>query len=596
MTDVIRRTSRDRDAAPEPVTLFSPGRIGPLHLKNRVIMAPMTTRKADAEGYVTDSAIAYYKARAERGVGLITVEMAAPERAGKHRNFELGLYDDRFLPGLTALADVIHAAGAKAAIQIGHGGGHTRMDIAGVTPIAPSAIPHSVQEGHTEIIVPEEMTLERIAQTRDAFAEAARRAARAGFDAVEIHGAHGYLLSQFMTPEENRRTDAYGGSLRNRARFALEITAAVKAAVPQLAVVFRMNGDDYFPGGIAIDELEQIAVWAVEAGADAIHVTGGHYRSKPTAAIMIPPMAAGTTPFLKFAERIKQLVDVPVVAVGRFSDPALAKAAIADGKADFIALGRPLLADADWVVKAERGAPVRRCLSCNSCVDGMRAGNELQCIVNPLAGRELLYASNQPLRKGQRIAVIGAGPAGLTYASHAAADNDVTVFERDAMLGGAFRLAGHAPLFQGVPATPESLLAYIEALAEACREQGANIVTGADAIADQRLLEGFDHVVVATGASYRGGGGGLIERLLSAGYAKRTPWSRVARNEAVRYWFYYKARRATGLAYAERLSGKAFSVDVIGDAMRPGKSEQAVSSAFAAVFGPPIRSPSGSIR
>jgi len=130
--------------------LLRPGRIGPLTLKNRVIMAPMTTRKADAEGFVTDSAIAYYQARAQGGVGLITVEMASPEKAGKHRNFELGIYDDRFLPGLSRLAEAIHGAGAKASIQLGHGGGHTRIDIAGEEPIAPSAIPHSVQEGHTE--------------------------------------------------------------------------------------------------------------------------------------------------------------------------------------------------------------------------------------------------------------------------------------------------------------------------------------------------------------------------------------------------------------------------------------------------------------
>ena len=158
--------------------LFGPARIGPVTLKNRVIMAPMTTRKADAEGFVTEAGIAYYRARAQGGVGLVTVEMAAPEPAGKHRNFELGLHDERFLPGLARLASAIHEAGAKAAIQIGHGGGHTRIDIAGVTPIAPSAIPHSVQEGHTEVIVPEAMSLARIAQTVRSFAEAAQRAAR----------------------------------------------------------------------------------------------------------------------------------------------------------------------------------------------------------------------------------------------------------------------------------------------------------------------------------------------------------------------------------------------------------------------------------
>jgi 2,4-dienoyl-CoA reductase-like NADH-dependent reductase (Old Yellow Enzyme family) len=261
--------------------LLNPGRIGPLALKNRVIMAPITTRKADAEGFVTDAAIAYYRARAEGGVGLITVEMASPEKAGKHRRFELGIHDDRFLPGLARLVDAIHAAGAQASIQLGHGGGHTRIDIAGETPIAPSAIPHSVQEGHTETVVPEEMTIARIAQTQAAFVAAAQRAMRAGFDAVEIHAAHGYLISQFLAPAENRRTDDYGGSLENRARFALEITAAVKATVPTLAVTFRMNGDDFFDGGLTEAEAVQIARWAAEAGADAIHMTGGHYRSQP---------------------------------------------------------------------------------------------------------------------------------------------------------------------------------------------------------------------------------------------------------------------------------------------------------------------------
>jgi dimethylglycine catabolism A len=211
--------------------LLKPGRIGPLAVKNRVIMAPMTTRKADPKGFVTDAAVAYYRARAVGGVGLITVEMASPEKAGKHRQFELGIHDDRFLSGLARLADAIHAAGAKASIQLGHGGGHTRLDIAGETPIAPSAVPHRVQEGHTQTVVPEAMTSARIAQTQAAFVAAAERAMRAGFDAVEIHAAHGYLLSQFLAPAENCRTDSYGGSLENRARFALEVTAAVKATV-----------------------------------------------------------------------------------------------------------------------------------------------------------------------------------------------------------------------------------------------------------------------------------------------------------------------------------------------------------------------------
>src|ERR1051326_5667029 len=196
------------------------------------------TRGADAEGFVTDDTLAYYQARVNGGVGLITVEMASPEKAGRHRHHELGIYDDRFLPGLAKLVDMIHRGGVKASIQLGHGGGHTRRDICGEAPIAPSAIPHPVFEVTFETIVPEEMTTARIAQTKAAFVEAAQRAQRAGFDCVEIHAAHGYLISQFHNAFENRRRDEYGGSLQNRARFGLEILRAVKAAVPGMAVIY----------------------------------------------------------------------------------------------------------------------------------------------------------------------------------------------------------------------------------------------------------------------------------------------------------------------------------------------------------------------
>lgn len=568
-----------------PGHLFSAGRIGPLTLKNRIIMAPMTTRRADADGFVTDAGIAYYVARARGGVGLVTVEMAAPEPAGKHRNFELALSDDRYLPGLTRLVTAIHEAGAKASIQIGHGGGHTRVDIAGVTPIAPSAIPHSVQEGHTEIIIPQAMSRERIAQTVKSFAEAADRAARAGFDAVEIHGAHGYLLSQFLAPLENRRDDEYGGGLANRARFSLEITRAVKEAAPQLAVIFRMNGDDFFEGGLARDEAVTVATWAAEAGADALHMTGGHYRSQPSAAIMIPPMSTPRTPFAGFAAEVRRRVSVPVISVGRYGNPAEAMAAIAEGRADFIALGRPLLADPDWVRKAQAGIEVRRCLACNTCVDGMRMGKPLHCLVNPLTGRELANPAPQPVRSGQRIAVIGAGPAGLTYAGLMAPANSVTVFEKASELGGAYRLAGLVPLFQGVTAHPDSLRDYIAALAASCREQGVSIVTGMDVLEEAFRLRGFDHIVIATGARYRAGAGPMVEAALRKGMARRGLLKRFASHPGLRDWFYHKARQPTGPAIAAWLGGLGATVEVIGDAAAAGKSEQAIFSAFRAAFG-----------
>ncbi len=287
--------------------LLTPARIGPVEIKNRIVMPPMTTRTADDEGFVTDDAIAYYMARVRGGTGLITVEMASPERAGRHRRREIGIYDDRFVPGLTRLVSEIHRGGAKASIQLGHAGGHTRVDICGETPIAPSAIPHPVYETTFETIVPEEMTKARIATTIAAYVAAARRAQRAGFDCVEIHAAHGYLISQFHAPFENHRTDEFGGSLLNRARFGLFVLRAVKDKVPGLTVIYRLSVEDYFPGGMPFREGRQVALWAAKAGADALHITAGHYRSLPSAQIVLPPMSFPDATFLDFVSKAAHL-------------------------------------------------------------------------------------------------------------------------------------------------------------------------------------------------------------------------------------------------------------------------------------------------
>ncbi|MCH2394654.1 NAD(P)-binding protein [Oceanibaculum sp.] len=560
--------------------LFAPGRIGPATLPNRVVMASMTTRAADAEGFVTEDGMAYYRARARGGVGLITVEMAAPEKVGRHRFHELGLYDDRFLPGLSRLVAMIHEEGSAASIQLGHGGGHTRKDICGETPIAPSAVPHPVLEITMETIVPEAMTKARIEQTIRAYVEAADRARRAGFDCVEIHASHGYLISQFHTPAENIRTDEYGGSLENRARFGLEITRRIKADVPDIGVIYRLTVEDYFPEGLPFKDGFQIAVWAAEAGADAIHVSAGHYRSLPSAARMIPPMWMGEAPFLDFARKIKRAVAVPVIAVGNLGDPALARQAVESGEVDFIALGRPLLADPDWVNKAKAGKAVRRCLACNSCVDGMRGGGRLHCLVNPTVGRELLFANGRP-PGGEKIAVVGGGPAGLSYASLVAEDNQVTLFERGDQLGGSFNLAGLAPKFQEVETREGSFRAYIAALERDCRDKGVVIRTGTDVTSDPALLDGFDRVVVATGAAYRHGLGLAVPALLRAGAGKWPGLARLMTRPGLRDWFYHRARYATGSRFPAR---PGQTVEVIGDARRAGKAMPAIQSAFAAAL------------
>lgn len=561
--------------------LFTPARIGALTLPNRIVMPSMTTRSADADGLVTADTHAYYLARAHGGVGLITVEMAAPEPVGRHRQNELGLHDDRFLPGLTGLVDALHDAGAKAMIQLGHGGGHTRPDVCGATPIAPSAVPHPVYEIRMETIVPEAMSLARIAQTTEAFVKAALRARKAGFDAVEIHAAHGYLISQFLCPAENRRDDAYGGSLENRARFGLDILRRIKKAAPDLPVVFRVNGDDWFPGGMGFDEGHRVAVWAAESGADAVHITAGHYRSQPSAAVMIPPMAMPDAPFLDFAAAVKADVSVPVIAVGRLGDPRAAAAALESGKADFIALGRSLLADPEWPNRVKAGQQPRRCLACNSCVNDMRGGDRLHCIINPATGRE-----RERLQPGQglRIAVIGAGPAGLSYALWAAPGNAVTLFERQADAGGAWRLAGKAPTFQEVEAAESAFRITAASLVARCREAGVAVRFGVDPLATPESLAPYDRVVVATGARYRFGLGPITRALLESGLARTRLFRKLFANDHMRNWFYYRARQ--GRRRLPRPGRDGQTVIAIGDARQAGKTAEAILDAWSALAEP----------
>jgi 2,4-dienoyl-CoA reductase-like NADH-dependent reductase (Old Yellow Enzyme family) len=562
--------------------LLTPARIGPVEIKNRIVMPPMTTRTADEQGYITDDSIAYYMARVQGGVGLITVEMASPEKCGRHRRREVGIYDDCFLPGLTRLVSEIHRGGAKASIQLGHGGGHTRKDICGETPIAPSAIPHPVYETTFETIVPEEMTRARIALTIAAHVDAAVRAQRAGFDCVEIHAAHGYLISQFHAPFENRRTDEYGGSLENRARFGLDVLRAVKAAVPALGVIYRLSVEDFFRGGLPFAEGRQIAIWAADAGADALHISAGHYRSRPSAQIVLPPMRMPDAPFLGFAADVKQAVRVPVIAVGRLGDPAIATEAVASGKADFIALGRTLVADPQWLKKLQHHEPIRRCLACNTCINEMRGGARIGCVVNGAAGRETVFADAAP-PQGERIAVIGAGPAGLTYASLVAAANLVTVFEKEAHAGGAFRFAGKAPLFQEVEASAASFDRYTDDMVAACTGKGVMFRFNVDVTAQPDLLAPFDRIVVATGADYRFGLGPLTRALLDWGVARWPGVAALLSAPKLRDWFYYRARRGTADRFM-RLARPGQAIVAIGDAVAAGKSKQAIASAFEAAL------------
>ncbi|MBW0100887.1 NAD(P)-binding protein [Pseudonocardia sp. KRD291] len=568
----------------ESADLFDPIEIGGVRLRNRTLLPSMTTRLADDAGHVTDATLAYYRARAEGGVGLVTVEMASPEIAGKHRFRELGIYDDMFLPGLRRLVDALHEAGACASIQLGHGGSRARSAVSGTTPVAPSAVPTPVFEVESEIAVPEAMSPARIRETVDAYVAAAARAQRAGFDLVELHGAHGYLISQFLSPLENTRTDSYGGSLENRARFGLDILRRIKTEVPGLPVIFRIGVEDFFQGGLTADEGMQVGRWSEQNGADAVSVTAGHYRSLPAAERMIPPMAYPAATFVEYAAQMKQLVDVPVIGVGRLGDPALAARAVADGKLDIVALGRPLIADPHWVAKAQAGAPVRRCLACNHCITNMRSGAQLSCVVNPATGREETYAGTSA-PGGRRIVVLGAGPAGLTYASLVAEGNDVTVIDTAERAGGAFRLTGLAPRFNDVAAAEPTFAAYVGDLERTCRLGGVRFRYGSEATRDD--LRGADLVAVATGADYRFGLGAVVPRLLRTRAARSGAAARLFASTRVRDSLYYRLRTGRGAALARRLPLEpGTEVLVLGDAARAGKAREAITSAFDAALAP----------
>ncbi len=560
--------------------LFDPISIRALVLPNRILMPAMTTRLAAADGSVTPELIAYYLERARGGTGLIIVEMTSPEPAGRHRAGELSITDGKYRDGLRRLNDRLHEAGARTAIQIGHAGGHTRADVTGHPPVAPSAIPHVVQEVDTRTIVPEAMTQARIQQVVQAFAEAAQWAKSGGFDAAEIHGAHGYLIAQFLTPLENRRTDEYGGSLPNRARFALEVLRAARQRVGDFPLLFRISADEYAPGGLTPAEAVEVCRWAEQAGADALHVSAGCYRSLPSGAVMTPPMNYPDGVFVHLAQAVKAAVSVPVVAVGRLHDPALAARVVAEGKADLVALGRALVADPHWPRKAReaRGEPIRACISCNTCVDGMREGSRIQCLVNPAAARETQF-SLQPAARPRRVLVAGGGPAGMEAAAALARrGHTVALVERNTVLGGQWVQAMKAPRFQNVRTTPAVMRRFLDYQAAELKRLGVDVRLGRPA--DRTLVQEWraDAVVSATGAGYRFPFNWIVPPLLDS-TLMRTGWMGTLAGRPAFKWLLFRVLRRPAATLTRRLAGTGVECHAIGDCVRAGTTLEAMRSA-----------------
>ena len=373
--------------------LFDPVSIGKTEIHNRIVMPPMTTRFADMEGSVTEQSIHYYVTRARGGVGLVMVEMSGVDVAGRHRDRELGIYHDNFIPGLRRLVKKVKATGAKIGIQLAHGGGQALTRVTGLESVAPTSMPYVVHEKFTETHSPKELSSREIRFIINRFVEAAERAKRSGFDIIEVHGANGYLIYQFLSPLTNKRRDEYGGDTERRARIAIEIVRAIKDSISGLPVIFRISAEEYAEGGLTIKESTLICALLEKAGVDAIHVSAGSYLS--TFPYMIPPMMLPPGCFLKFSEALKQSVRVPIIVAGRLHYPLLAEKAVEEGKTDMVALGRQLIADPEWPRKVSDGRfdEVRRCISCNYCVDAMRDGACLECAKNANAGSEWIRKS-----------------------------------------------------------------------------------------------------------------------------------------------------------------------------------------------------------
>jgi 2,4-dienoyl-CoA reductase-like NADH-dependent reductase (Old Yellow Enzyme family)/thioredoxin reductase len=424
-------------------SLFAPIKIKSVDLVNRAVMPPMGTNLGNPDGTVSEANLAYIKRRARGGAGLIITEITSVHPSGSVIPNELGAYDDRFIPGLKKIADAVHAAGSKVALQLHHAGRESLYLLREKKAIAPSPI-RSLVFGLT----PREINHEEIQEIITAFGAASARAVEAGFDAVEVHGAHGYLLTQFLSALSNKRDDEYGGSLSNRSRFMIEVLQEVRKTVGgDFPISLRLSVEECIKDGYTFEDIQPILPKLVKAGADILHASLGTHGS---------PGGITSAPFeyqpgfnVWRAKKLKEVVGLPVIAVGRFTDPSLANEVIARGEADLVAFGRQYLADPDFLIKAREGRPedIRKCIACNQgCIERLMLGEgKIRCALNPETGQEIIYPQG-PAGDRRNVWVVGSGPGGLTAAYEAARlGHKVTLYEKEEETGGQLRFASQAP-------------------------------------------------------------------------------------------------------------------------------------------------------
>ncbi len=473
--------------------LLRPGKINGMSLRNRFIAGPMEKAMANMDGSLNERYIAYTRERAKGGVALIQLESTYVSADGQGNPYQVGCHGDHVIPGLTRIAEAVHEHGAKLAMELHHGGRQASATTHFRQPIAPSAIPSTAMDTGS---VPREMTLTDIKRVTEDYVRAAERCINAGVDMIHMHGAHGYLLGQFLSPQSNQRQDEYGGSLENRARFALEILVAIRKLVGEnYPIGYRISALDYVEGGLKIEEAIQFVKLLVEEGIDLIDVAGGTYESMSKIFQRADAPKGG---FLQEARAIREAVGdrVPVSVAQRMNDPVFANEMMAEAGFEFISLTRAFHADPYYVQKLMQDQPeeILPCIACNSCVNFCVNREPAGCAVNAITTFEASRAFEK-VKQPKRVMVVGGGIAGMHAARFLGLQgHEVSLYEASSQLGGQ--------LNSGRNVLPDYGL-LIDWLTRQMNSLAINIELNRPVSVEDVQNLNFDAVIVATGASGR---------------------------------------------------------------------------------------------
>lgn len=470
-------------------TMFSPVQIGTVTVPNRFVVPPMGNNLANTDGTLSDRSLSYYQARAKGGFGLITIESTVVYREAKGGPRKPCLFSDDTVESFRCVADACHAYGAKVSIQLQHAGPEGNSALTGYPLKAASAMPASAGRE-----IPEAVSNEEVYRIIECYGDAARRAQQAGIDMVEVHCAHGYLVSTFISQRTNNRTDEFGGCFENRMRLPRLIIENIRRKTGgNLPILCRINACDEVEGGQSVQDAAAVAAYLEqECGVDALHVTRAvHLHDE----FMWAPGVTHGGFNADLVTEIKRAVSVPVIAVGRFTEPQYAELLVKQGRADLIAFGRQSIADPELPAKARNGQleTLSPCIGCLlGCVPNMFAGKPITCAVNPCVGRECELS---PAPEKKRVTVVGGGPGGL-YAAWACAvrGHQVTLVEKANELGGNFRIAAY-------PTGKGQLTEAIRSMIVKCQQAGVDLRCGVEA--DEMLLRSLapDAIILATGST-----------------------------------------------------------------------------------------------